>query len=303
MGRTLQEISDWVDGLVVRFKAEGRWEEAEAYFREVEGRLRAIRHRLSPVVLKETIWTAVEANFPVGSLPAASLPGASGFGFDDLPPLLGAEALPGAGGQNERNERNEREVIADAGVVPSGHLAVPDEEVRDISVVSAAVGMAAAARASVTTGQAKASSDIVKPWGELPAKQGDLKADVQWVYDNFALVVDDRLGTATVLRWGKAQTPPPSRSAEGMMKFAASNPTKFLGDVVHKVLGKLESETEVIRYEKKREADMMRVFEALAKEGRRVRRALGEEEEGEEGPGSLAASDSTPLAGTLPGAS
>jgi hypothetical protein len=61
------------------------------------------------------------------------------------------------------------------------------------------------------------------------------KEEVEWVHQNYVVVVRTRTNGATVVRWEKAREKPPSMGAVRHMERAAANPTAWDRDVYRPV--------------------------------------------------------------------
>jgi hypothetical protein len=72
------------------------------------------------------------------------------------------------------------------------------------------------------------------PWANLPDST-DITADVQWVYNSYSLVVKERPGGESVLKWDQASRPP-SKGAVTWMLVASANRQKFFSETAIKVL-------------------------------------------------------------------
>jgi len=101
------------------------------------------------------------------------------------------------------------------------------------------------------------------PWEGLP-ENGDPAEDARWVASNYAWVVrHDGMG-ATYFDWKKAASACPSRTARGLMEWAASNWSSFYNNVWMKfsqLADGLEGEQE--RGERKSIGEMKAVLEGL----------------------------------------
>ncbi len=85
------------------------------------------------------------------------------------------------------------------------------------------------------TGDLRGIHRIPRNWGELPA-EATFEADVRWVHANRLLVVRKAATGMASVELGKASSPAPSHGALGWLEFAVMNPTKFMSDLVPRVL-------------------------------------------------------------------
>lgn len=88
----------------------------------------------------------------------------------------------------------------------------------------------------------------------------DFVGDVAWVYANYARVVSCRPGKPPRCDFSKADSPPPSAGAVGLMEWAAENRTAFFKDLVPKAIRSAETADEEIRREERSIAEIREVL-------------------------------------------
>lgn len=94
-----------------------------------------------------------------------------------------------------------------------------------------------------------------------------MRKDVVWIYEQFDNCVRTE-GERLIVDLTKATKPAPSRGAISMLKHAAGDKNEFWRVVVHKYLGKdeTEGEAEDVRQEKRNLAELVRRFEGIRRE-------------------------------------
>jgi hypothetical protein len=82
---------------------------------------------------------------------------------------------------------------------------------------------------------------IPESWGALPEK-APFRSEVEWVYQNFSLIVERTTSGADRLRLDRALSPAPSTGTIGLAENAMNYRKSFFESVVPKVLGGLDGE-------------------------------------------------------------
>jgi hypothetical protein len=100
-------------------------------------------------------------------------------------------------------------------------------------------------------------------WGEIPAS-APFEKEVEWVYQNRVLVIDERGGGKVVFRLDRATTPAPSNGALGMLEYSATNLKGFMDLVAKAKFNAVEEEdTEFVKREKKSIAEISRILDMM----------------------------------------
>lgn len=92
---------------------------------------------------------------------------------------------------------------------------------------------------------------LPRSWGDIPEK-GKAESDAEWVYANYARVVQEVPGKASKLRLGRASCAAPSQGAISLLKWAAKHEHAFFGTYYPKVArGLVDSDGELVVRERK----------------------------------------------------
>ena len=73
-------------------------------------------------------------------------------------------------------------------------------------------------------------------WLSLPGG-ADFKAEVEWVYQNYSFVVEERDGRQSVIHWERMVTVPPSYACKSLMEQTVKSPNPFFNGVLPRVRG------------------------------------------------------------------
>ena len=104
---------------------------------------------------------------------------------------------------------------------------------------------------------------LPRSWGEIP-ESGKAERDAEWVYANYARVVQEVPGKASRLRLGRASGPAPSQGAISLLKWAAKHEHTFFGTYYPKVVkGLVDTDTEQEKRERKSIGEIRRIIEQM----------------------------------------
>lgn len=103
------------------------------------------------------------------------------------------------------------------------------------------------------------ATSLPAAWGQL-ADSATFVAEVEWVHQNRALVVEERPSGNARLKWDRARRPAPSYGAVNLMEYAATNRKGFM-DILQKVKPSDVGEDANIRRERRSIAEIEELLE------------------------------------------
>jgi hypothetical protein len=111
------------------------------------------------------------------------------------------------------------------------------------------------------------SAETAVPWKILPTK-AEFSKEVEWVHQQYALIVHDTSGGKRRIFWERAKEKPPSWGAIALARFAAKNETAFNKEMLPRAMssGAAGDEQDQVREEKHALADIERMLTEMAKE-------------------------------------